>query len=58
MKKQLSIKKIGEIVDALNADALGDLLADYIRNTSRRQYKAWASRGVMEDALALFTQDN
>ena len=38
--------------------ALGDLLADYIRNTSRRQYKAWASRGVMEDALALFTQDN
>ena len=49
---------IGRRVDTSSADALGDLLADYIRNTSRRQYKAWASRGVMEDALALFTQDN
>ncbi len=49
---------IGRRVDTSSADALGDLLADYIRNTSRRQYKAWASRGVMEDALVLFTQDN
>lgn len=49
---------IGRRVDTSSADALGDLLADYIRNTSRRQYKAWASCGVMEDALALFTQDN
>ena len=34
---------IGRRVDTSSADALGDLLADYIRNTSRRQYKAWAS---------------
>lgn len=45
---------VGRLVDASAAEELGALLADYIRNTSRRQYKAWASRGVMEDALGLF----
>lgn len=32
----------------------GALLADYIRHTSGRRYKAWASAGVMEDALGMF----
>lgn len=38
------------------ADVLGDILADYIRNTSGRRYKAWASRGVMASALKMFDE--
>lgn len=32
----------------------GIILRDYIKNTSGREYKAWASVGVMEDALEKF----
>ena len=55
---ELECALVGHLADRSSADVLGDLLADYIRNTSRRQYKAWAARGVMEDALALFAQNN
>lgn len=45
---------LGCAPDEAAAERLGDILADYIRNTSGRRYKAWASRGVMSDALVLF----
>ena len=45
---------VGRCIDQCTADEMGAVLADYIRGTSKRQYKAWASRGVMEDALSLF----
>lgn len=36
------------------AKEAGMILRDYIKNTSGREYKAWASVGVMEDALEMF----
>lgn len=36
------------------AKEAGIILRNYIKNTSGREYKAWASIGVMEDALAMF----
>ena len=36
------------------AKEAGMMLRDYIKSTSGREYKAWASIGVMEDALNMF----
>lgn len=46
---------LGRPIDGFAAEELGILLANYIRNTSRRQYKAWAAQGVIEDALGKFS---
>ena len=44
----------GRKLDRETGRILGRMLEEHIRNTSGRRYKAWASAGVMEDALAVF----
>lgn len=45
----------GRYVTKQTAHEAGTILRDYILNTSGRKYKAWASLGVMEDALERFS---
>ncbi len=44
----------GRKPDRESGQLLGRMLEEHIRGTSGRRYKAWASAGVMEDALAAF----